>query len=138
MRGLGSRRITAALGALVVASSTMLLPAHAQYGGGGYGGGGYGGGYDRPRRSDDEGYDRRRGPRDDFDGPRRGGRDDGPRGGGVPQARGGFVQSCRDIEQDGFYLSASCRMRGGGYTRSRIDTRSCRSIGNNNGRLVCE
>jgi hypothetical protein len=149
MFGIGSRRVAFALGALFLAGST-LLPGNveAQYGGGGYGGGGYGGGYDRPRRSNEEEYDRRRGPRDDFDrdrrrdydGDRRRERDfERPRGGGgAPQARGGFVQSCRDIQQDGFYLSASCRMKGGGYRPSRIDVRSCRSIGNNDGRLVCE
>ncbi len=148
MIGVGSRRIAFALGALFLAGSTVLPgTADAQYGGGGYGGGGYGGGYDRPRRFEEE-SDRRRGPRDDFDrdrrrdydGDRRRERDfEGQRGGGgAPQARGGFVQSCREIEQDGFYLSASCRMKGGGYRRSRIDVRSCRSIGNNDGRLVCE
>jgi hypothetical protein len=136
MRGLGSRRVVIGVGALTLACSTMLLqPAEAQYGGGGYGGG-----YDRSRQSDEEMIDRRRGARDNYDEPRRGGREDGPRGGGGSgaQARGSFVQSCRDIDQDGAYLSAACRMRGGGYSRSRIDTRSCRSIGNNNGRLVCE
>ncbi|MGA0593509.1 CVNH domain-containing protein [Enterovirga sp. CN4-39] len=116
MRGFGPSRLKIALSALAIAGSAMLAaaPAQAQYGGGGYGGGGYGGGYDRPRR-------------DDFDGPRRGG-----------FARGSFAQSCRDIQQDGPYLSATCRMRGGGWRPSRIDTRSCRSIGNNNGRLACE
>ena len=158
MIGVGSRRVAFALGALVLAGSTMLPGnVEAQYGGGGYGGGGYGGGgyggggsggYDRPRRYEEE-SDRRRGPRDDYDRERRRDRDgegrrerefDRPRGGGggAPQARGGFVQSCRDIQQDGFYLSASCRMKGGGYRPSRIDVRSCRSIGNNDGRLVCE
>ena len=152
-------RIAVALGALAITIATLLTnPVQAQYGG-------YDGGYERrrsydddhePRRSYDRGYDRRRsyeddddrrrGRRDDYDRGHRddynripGGGYDGSRGGGgAPQARGGFVQSCRDIEQDGYYLSASCRMRGGGYTRSRIDVRSCRSIGNNDGRLVCE
>ena len=142
MRGLLPGRGAVALAALVLAGGTILTaPVQAQYGGGGYGGGGYGGGgyggYDRPRRSYDEDYDRRRVPRDEYEGRRRD--YDGPRGGGgAGQARGGFVQSCRDIEQDGFYLTASCRMAGGGYRTSRIDVRSCRSIGNNNGRLVCE
>ena len=155
-------RLAVVLSALVVSGTTLLTdPVQAQYG---YDGGGYGGGYERrgsydddyePRRSYDGGYDRRR-SYDDDDDHRRGRRDDydrrqrddydriprggydGSRGSGAPQARGGFVQSCRDVEQDGYYLSASCRMRGGGYTRSRIDIRSCRSIGNNDGRLVCE
>jgi hypothetical protein len=42
------------------------------------------------------------------------------------------------VRQEGFYLSASCRMRGGGYNETQIDVRTCRSIGNRNGRLVCE
>ena len=134
MRKLGSRSAAIAIGMLVFASSTMLLqPAHAQYGGGGYGGG-----YDQRRQSDGEGYDRRRGSREDIE--PRGGREDRSRDrrDSGAQAGGSFVQSCREIEQEGAYLSASCRMRGGGYNRSRIDTRSCRSIGNSNGRLTCE
>lgn len=133
MRKPGKAPSVIAVSALALACSTLLLvPSHAQYDGrGGYGGGGYGGGYDRPRRSMDEDFDRRRGPGDDFDRSRRGG------GGG--QASGSFVQSCREIDQDGAYLSASCRMRGGGYQRSRIDVRSCpRGIANNNGRLSCQ
>ena len=133
MRAVGMFRGPTVLGALALGASTLLmLPAQAQYGG--YG---YGGGYDRPRPYDDEEYAPRRRPRSDYDEPRRG-YDDEPRGGGGSQARGSFVQSCRDIDQDGAYLAASCRMRGGGYARSRIDTRSCRSIGNRDGRLTCE
>ena len=129
----------AALAGTCAGAVLALTPAQAQYGGG-YGGGGYGGGeyggggggYDR--RAPDDDFDRPRRRRDEFDAPRRGGGD----GGGAPQARGAFVQSCRDIQQDGFYLEASCRERGGSYRRTRIDIRACRSVGNNNGRLSCE
>ena len=128
----GSKVVLLGALALLGGASLGVQPAQAQYG--------YGGGYDRPPPPDydrrgpppgDYGYERRR---RDYDEPApRGGY-----GGGTPQARGGFVQSCSEIRQDGFYLEATCRTKGGDARRSRIDVRSCRSIGNNNGRLVCE
>jgi hypothetical protein len=126
--GLGAAALT--ICSLAGAANVIPQPAHAQYG--------YGG-YDRPRSDSDE-YEPRRRPRynDEYDRPRRRDYDEPRGGGGFPQARGGFVQSCRNIEQDGAYLSADCRMRGGGYRRSRIDVRTCRSIANLDGRLVCE
>ena len=124
----------------VATASVAALPAQAQYGG-------YGRGYDAPEyrdEDDDEGYrPPRRAPYRDYD-RRRFDEDDRERRRGydapsrAPQARGSFVQSCRDIEQDGAYLSANCRMRGGGYVRSQIDTRICRNVGNRDGQLVCE
>ena len=139
--------LLAAAGALAILVGTSLAaaPAYAQYGYGGYGRSAPDDDddYDRPRRRGGEyierreyreGYDRsRRRDDDDFDRPRRRGDDVS-----APPARGGFSRSCFDIEQNGPYLSATCRRIGGGSSRSRIDVRSCRSIGNNDGRLVCE
>ncbi|MBM0203753.1 CVNH domain-containing protein [Micromonospora sp. STR1s_5] len=101
----------------MVASSVLLQPAQAQYGG--YGGGGYGGG---------GGYDRRRGE-DDDDGYRR----------GPPRARGSFQASCRGVEQDGATLRAMCRTTSGDYVPARIDLRRCGGapIANVDGRLRC-
>ena len=70
----------------------------------------------------------------DFDRPRRRGDDFRA----APRARGAFSRTCFDMEQTGPYLSATCRKIGGGYRRSRINLRRCRSVGNKNGRLVCE
>lgn len=129
----GYRRARMVLGAVALSVGAMLpaMPAGAQYYGG-YGGG-YGG-YDRPPPPPYE-YDRPRRPDYGYDRPPPPDYGRGPSG---PQPRGSFVQSCTDIQQDGAYLEASCRGRGGGYLTSRIDTRMCRSIGNRNGRLICE
>ncbi len=138
-----SKCLAVGLGALTLVAGVSFegTSAQAQYGRQGY---------DRPAPSYDDdddddddapsargGYgERRRAPRSDYDQPRR--RDyDEPRGGGRT-ARGGYVDSCIDIRQEGPYLEATCRRAGGGTLRTRIDTRTCRSIGNNNGRLVCE
>lgn len=107
---------------------------------------GYRGGYeDRRRRSSDEDYrphrrddrsyddrqpDRRLSPDRSYD--------QIPSGPAAPQARGSFVQTCSDIQQNGFYLEARCGRGDGGFSRSRIDVRSCRSIANRNGQLACE
>lgn len=102
-------------------------PASAQYGSGGYG-------YDRPPPPD---FRPPPPPPPDYYGEGR--RDYGPpppRYGG--RARGSFVRSCYGINQDGSYLEATCRDRYGGERRTQIDVRECRSIGNRNGRLVCE
>lgn len=139
------KSLLAGAGALAILLGASLggAPAHAQYGGYGYQQSDDDDDFDRPRRRGGEyierreyreGYDRpRRRDDDDFDRPRRRGDDFG----GAP-ARGSFSRSCFDIEQNGPYLSATCRRIGGGSTRSRIDLRSCRNVGNSDGRLICE
>lgn len=130
------------LGVATVAAACVLMAgvgtAHAQYG--------YGG-YDRPPPPPDDfyrrppppppdyGYGR---PRYDYERPRPRYDDGPPPQASGPQPRGSFVQSCTDINVDGAYLEATCRGRGGGERRSRIDVRTCRSIGNRNGQLICE
>lgn len=136
MRALRSGCLAVLLGGLA-ALGAASSPAQAQFGYGGGGGGGYGGGgYDRPPQPD---YDRRRDDRRrDYDQPGYGERGGRGGGGGGSQASGSFVQSCQNIQQNGSYLTASCRVRGGGFRESSIDTRQCRRIGNSNGRLICE
>lgn len=54
------------------------------------------------------------------------------------QARGSYLQSCNNIQQDGSLLIAACRDRAGNLRATRLDTRNCRGdIGNNNGQLTC-
>ena len=97
-------------------------------------------GYSERRRDEGDGYDRRRSRDDDGGRDGRRGRDDDRRSRDsvVAQARGGFSQSCTGINQQGPFLEATCRTKRGDSVRSRIDVRSCGSIGNNDGRLVCE
>ena len=112
------RKIAAAL---CLAALGLSAPTSAQYGGYGYGESRRGGydGYGERRRGD-EGYEERR-------------------GGGYGRARGSFWASCRDVDQDGPFLSATCRTRDGDWTPSRIDLRRCDGdpVSNQNGRLRC-
>ena len=59
--------------------------------------------------------------------------------GGPGRTRGSFAASCRDIDQDGPFLSAMCRTRDGDWAPSRIDLRRCDGapVSNQNGRLRC-
>jgi hypothetical protein len=135
------------------------------YGGGGpsYQGGGYQGGYERGRGrggyDDDDDDDRsyRRGPAyggypsERPQGPPPGyGRPQGPPPGyGPPQASppkvapgiglpgGSWQATCVNPQMQGTTLVAACRNTQGGFTQSAVDVRSCRSIANMNGRLVC-
>ena len=119
---------------LCLAVMGLSAPSFAQYGGYGYGSGdGRRGseGYGERRRGDEDGYrERRRDSRDDYREERRG-------GGG--QARGSFAATCRDIDQRGPSLSASCRTTRGDYVSSQINVERCggRPIANQNGRLTC-
>ena len=134
-----SRRGTAAaLGVLASVLATWLAsaPAQAQMSGPGF----RGGDDFAPRRPREERFDDRgrRGFDDEDFRPRRRDRDDDFRGGSTLQPRGSFVQTCTDIRQFGAYLEAACRRVDGGYSRSRIDIRDCRTIANRNGRLACD
>jgi hypothetical protein len=52
---------------------------------------------------------------------------------------GSWSESCRRYEMRGPVLVALCRAIGGGWYRTRIDVRNCRSgsVANANGNLVC-
>lgn len=55
------------------------------------------------------------------------------------QPAGSYRQSCREIEQRGPRLIATCRRIGGGWSETSIDLRSCGgSVSNSNGQLVCD
>jgi hypothetical protein len=127
-RSMLGRRLAIALGALALGGTALLTqPVQAQWGG-----------YERPRQDYYEERQERRSYRGESERRGyRGGDDDGARRGGG-MARGSFARTCRDIEQNGPYLSATCRGRGGGWYASQIDTRACRTIANVNGRLACE
>jgi hypothetical protein len=57
--------------------------------------------------------------------------------GGLP--RGGYRQSCRDIDVNRGVLTATCRNKDGRWVMASIDLRDCRggSIENKRGILVC-
>jgi hypothetical protein len=57
-------------------------------------------------------------------------------GGGYPG--GTWQRSCRDASVRGSVLYALCDSNAGYPRESSIDYRQCRSVGNDNGRLVCE
>jgi hypothetical protein len=59
-----------------------------------------------------------------------------PRGRGLPP--GSWRASCADPQMDGPVLTAVCATPGGRGRPSSIDARSCGSIGNRYGQLVCE
>lgn len=80
------------------------------------------------------------GDRDDHDHDRDRDRDhdgDHDRGGAIP--RGGYMQTCRNIERHGDNLHAQCETRDGRWVWSDLaDIDRCRSeINNDDGRLVC-
>jgi hypothetical protein len=130
-RSMLGRRLAIALGALALGGTALVTqPVHAQWGG-----------YERPRQDYYEERQERRGYRGEYERRGyRGGDEDGYRrgGGGGGGVRGSFVRTCRDIEQNGSYVTATCRGRGGGWRPTQIDARACRSIANVNGRLACE
>lgn len=81
---------------------------------------GYGGGW---RSRGGYGYD------GGYDGPPR-------RRGGMPG--GTWLESCRPMGQEGPRVLALCRDGFGNMRQTSADVRSCGSLANRNGRLVCE
>jgi hypothetical protein len=84
------------------------------------------------------GYDRRApgyGPPPGPGGPPPQARPAAPGGGGLPP--GSWAGSCTNPQLQGATLVASCRDVQGTARQTSIDVRSCKTIANQNGRLVC-
>lgn len=52
--------------------------------------------------------------------------------------RGSYLQTCTNIQFDGYMLEATCLNAYGQYRRTQIEAEMCERIQNQNGQLVCE
>jgi hypothetical protein len=57
----------------------------------------------------------------------------------IDSPRGSFVQSCKDTQQDGWVVSATCKTISGETSQTKINFKNCpnHSLTNVNGNLVC-